>query len=148
MIAVGCSGTAGGELAIGVKMAMGSPALLMATSLSGCFISLVLCCEVSLTSLDESPLTNFIFSPPFQEGTSHATPVKLFTENGLRCHRRQGAPVLSRARRPALMALSAAFGPSREGLVAVAGFALWSMVPSSLLNISLGREERTGRPTV
>ena len=103
----------GGELAIGVEIAMGSPALLsMATSLSAGLASLLLCKEVSFISLELSPLSFAIFSPPFHEGTSQVMPVKLLTWNGFRFHLRQGVPDRSRARRPALMAFSAFLGPS------------------------------------
>jgi len=64
-----------------------------------------------------------------QMGTRQNIPVKLFSSNGFRCHFRQGAPVRSSARRPALMAPWFALGPSLCG----AGMSLlWSAVPSSL----------------
>lgn len=63
-----------------------------------------------------------------QVGTSQTTPVKLLSWKGLRSQRRQGAPLRSRARSPALIAPWLALGPSRDepdGLLA-------SGAPSSL----------------
>ena len=48
-----------------------------------------------------------------QDGSCHRTPVKLRRRRGCRSHLRHGAPVRSRARRPALIAPVLAFGPSR-----------------------------------
>ena len=47
-----------------------------------------------------------------QDGRCHTTPVKLLTLKPFFSHLRQGLPVRSRARRPALMAPWLAFGPS------------------------------------
>lgn len=67
-----------------------------------------------------------------QVGTSHMMPVKLFNWKDLRCHLRHGAPVRSRARRPALMAPWLAFGPSlcAEGMSLAV-----STEPSSLKSV-------------
>ncbi len=91
-----------------------SPALLsIAASLPLGLASLLLCCDRSLVSLDSSPfMADLGFSPPFHEGMSHTTPVKLFRANGFLPHLRQGAPDRSRARRPALIAPWLALGPS------------------------------------
>lgn len=82
VMAVDCEGMGGGELAAGVETIIGSgwsPTLLsIAVSLSVGFMSLLLCCEISFTSLESSPFSNIGVSPPFQEGISHMTPVKLF----------------------------------------------------------------------
>jgi hypothetical protein len=48
----------------------------------------------------------------FQEGMPHIMPVKDLIWMPLRSHLRQGLPLRSRARRPALMAPVLAFGPS------------------------------------
>lgn len=106
-----------GELAGGVDISIVSglsPALLsMAVSLPFGFASLLLSCEAPLASLESSPLeAGPVFSPPFHDGNSQTTPVKLFNERGFLLHLRQGLPDLSRARRPALMAPWLALGPS------------------------------------
>jgi hypothetical protein len=101
---------------MGVDIALGSaasPALLsMAVSLSLGLTSLLLCIEMSLVSLESSPLRRKSFSEPFHDGRSQDTPVKLFTLNVFRAHLRHGFPDLSKARRPALIAPWLAFGPS------------------------------------
>jgi hypothetical protein len=124
---------AGGELAATLLSSLGV----------GSLTTLLLCIEISLASLDEScPLTPYPLavddlSVPFQDGSSHDTPVKLLTANPLRIHLRQGAPVRSRARRPALIAPWLALGPSLWPTpVTTVGLALWSMVPSSLPIVS------------
>ena len=127
-----CSGTesAGGSAGV-------SPVLLIATSLSlfG-FISLLLFIEMSLTSLELSPLVKRGFSPPFQDGISQVMPVKLLTENPLRAHFRHGLPERSSALRLALMAPAFVLGFSLWAAPVPAGRLLvvvvWSMVPSSL----------------
>lgn len=48
-----------------------------------------------------------------QAGSCQRTPVKLLRRRGCRSHLRQGAPVRSKARSPALMAPVLALGPSR-----------------------------------
>lgn len=68
-------------------------------------------------------------------GISHTTPVKLLSVKPPLAHLRQGLPDLSRARRPALIAPWLALGPN---LCAAAWrTAAWSMVPSSLHNVSM-----------
>lgn len=52
------------------------------------------------------------FGGAVQRGISQVTPVKLFNLKLPFCHLRQGLPVRSRARRPALMAPWLALGPS------------------------------------
>jgi hypothetical protein len=107
---------AGGELAAGVDIAIGSPwsptLLSMAVSLSLGLASLLDCIDVSFKSLAASPLTCTGFSEPFHDGSCHETPVKLLTANVLRAHLRHGLPERSRARRPALIAPWLALGPS------------------------------------
>jgi hypothetical protein len=76
----------------------------MAVLLSTGLTSLLLCCDMSLLSVLLSTSRCSGFGPPFQEGRSHVTPVKLLTVKGFRTHFRTGFPDRSSARRPALMA--------------------------------------------
>lgn len=94
--------------------------------------------EMSL--LDESDVLSARaeLCEPFQLGNSKAWPVKLLTVKPRFAHFRHGVPDRSSARRLALIKPVLALGPSLGlpvGLVmvVVAGLALWSIVPSSLL---------------
>jgi len=147
------SGVGAGELAAGVDKTIGSawsPALLsMAVSLSVGLRSLLLCWDTSLMSLNSSLFRDADFSFPFQDGISQMTPVKLFRWNGLRIHFRQGLPDRSSARKPALIAPWFALGPSlwppTPATAPTEVFALWSIVPSSLQEVSMAaRSEHCG----
>ena len=137
-----------GELAGGVDMLGLSPALLsMAISLPFGLASLLLCCEMPFVSLESPPLDiGAAFSPPFHDGNSQTTPVKLLTANDFLFHLRHGLPDLSRARRPALIAPWLALGPSLcaapAPLVTTGLVPVWSMVPSSLWIVSLNAVEQ------
>lgn len=132
-----------GELAALVFMGVTSPSPELLFSLSTALVLLFallpispLGWVISVASV-ESSSTAFVFGAR-QVGTPHRTPVKLFSWNGLRSHFRQGLPVRSRARRPALIAPWLAFGPSLcEPPPVPVGRAGPSGVPSSLeLSIS------------
>lgn len=116
----------------------------MATSLSLLGLtSLLLIWEISLApSLVPFPFDTTGFSPPFHEGMSHETPVKLLTLKPLRSQRRHGLPERSRALRLALMAPALVLGlslwapPPPVGRLFVVAV-VWSIVPSSLLHVSI-----------
>lgn len=76
---------------------------------------------------------NLGFGGALQVGTCHTIPVKLLRLKLLRSHFRQGFPVRSRARRPALIAPWFAFGPSLWVAVGPDVRAVLSIVPSSLI---------------
>jgi hypothetical protein len=92
-------------------------------------------------SLLTSPLNDELsLSGAAQDPTVHATPDMLLSCMPLRSHRRHGLPVLSSARRPALIAPVLALGPSlcvAIGATPANGpffvpSAVLSMVPSAL----------------
>lgn len=74
---------------------------------------------VSLSPLSKATVTvpstfsDFARACVFHDGSCHRIPVKLRRRSGCFSHLRQGAPVRSKARRPALMAPVLALGPSR-----------------------------------
>lgn len=96
---------------------------------------------LSLFSLLLSPDTDWlsevacalILGGAFHRGISQTTPVNVFILNPPFAHLRQGLPVRSRARNPALIAPWLALGPSLCAALAARGtVAEWSMEPSSL----------------
>lgn len=105
---------------------LGTPLALLLALLSLSPVSTVVA-----TSLASAFSSVFLGLGARQVGICQTTPVKLFSWKGLRSHLRQGVPVRSRARRPALMAPWLALGPS---LCAVGTTLLWSMLPSSLFS--------------
>lgn len=96
-------------------------------------------------SLLTSPLKALSFGGALQEPTVQLTPVMLWSEKPLRSHLRQGLPLLSSARRPALMAPVLALGPSLCALIGAGPpkgpfFVVSlerSMVPSALETMSV-----------
>lgn len=103
---------ASGELVLragGIGVCMSGP-LLLATTLLSC---VALRSPEELESLFTSPANSpLIFLCAAYVPAAHAYPVKLLTLKPVFCHFRVGLPVLSRARRHALMAPWLAFGPS------------------------------------
>ena len=105
-------GELGRSVAVVAFVALASPPLLlfslptMLLSFSG-FASLE-----AVFSLLTSSLASCLRVGLIQVGISQETPVKLFSGKPRLFHRRHGFPVLSRARKPALMAPWLALGPS------------------------------------
>lgn len=103
---------ASGELVVcagGIGVCISGP-LLLATTLLSC---VALRSPDELESLFTSPANSpLIFLCAAYVPAAHAYPVKLLTLKPVFCHFRVGLPVLSRARRQALMAPWFAFGPS------------------------------------
>ena len=138
--------TGAGELAKPLSAdGTGVPASPMAPlfSLMALLSSLILVSLEPVLSLLTSSEKTDDFLGARQLGTSQATPVKLRIWKPFFSHLRQGLPVRSRARRPALMAPMLALGPSFGAPAAAAKGPLWfgSLIMSPLGDVSDGSEK-------
>ena len=95
------AGVGAGELAAGFE---GARPLLPASLPLGLLLPLTRFSSFELGVPEESLSLTTAFLGARHEGRSQTTPVKLLTKKPLFSHLRQGVPVRSRARRPALMA--------------------------------------------
>lgn len=77
------------------------------------FVSLSPLSRAVVVTVLPSAFSNFARACVFHDGSCQRIPVKDLKRSGCFSHLRQGAPVRSKARRPALMAPVLAFGPSR-----------------------------------
>lgn len=123
-------------------MAVASPLLLRSLGTGLLSIRPLMSPEAELSLLTSPLKVEASLCGVAQDPTAHETPVKLLSEKPFRSHLRHGLPVLSRARKPALIAPVLAFGPSLWPLAGVGpagpffvGSVVRSMVPSALLNV-------------
>lgn len=123
-------------LTLGALCTSASPPLLLLLPLLATWPSSLFSLPLLLSAAEGAPESSVVDSEGLggavQRGISQTTPVKVLRVKPPLAHRRQGLPLRSRARRPALMAPWLALGPSLCAPAARFAAFVWSMVPSSL----------------